>query len=72
MASFAIHMRVFAVLFCVQNVGVAAFASLMTGKLHRAGCHLTDGCTAIMPVLSKTLWDNVVPHHQKHQEGEDK
>ena len=70
MARFAIHVRVLAILLYIQNVGVAALASLVSRKLRRMRRNIPNGCPAIMPVLAKCFGNNPVAHHQKHQKCE--
>jgi len=67
----AVHVRMFPGLLYVQNVRVAGFAGLVAGKFDWMRGNLADGGPAIVPILTKAPGDNVVAHHQKHQEGED-
>ena len=72
MAGFAVDVGVFALRFHIQNVGVTGFAGLMSGKFDGMRGDLADSGAAIVPVLAKALWNDVVARHQEHQEGEDK
>jgi hypothetical protein len=44
----------------------------MSGKLHRPRSNFVDGRPAIVPILPKAFGHNVMAHHKKNQEGEDK
>jgi len=70
MTRLAIHMCVLAFALQIENIGVTRFAGLMPGKLHRAGCNLTDRIAAIVPVLPEAARNNVMANDKKHDEGE--
>jgi hypothetical protein len=42
----------------IDNIGVTAFADLVTGMRHRAGCHLRDCISTIVSVLAEGLGNN--------------
>ena len=54
-AGLAVHMRVLALGFHIQNIAVARLASLVTGELHGSSSNLADGRTAIVSILSEAL-----------------
>jgi len=56
--------------FLVLHIRVTGLTCVVAGKLGRPGSDLSDGCSAIVSVLSEACWDDVVSHHQKNQEGE--
>jgi hypothetical protein len=58
-AGFAVHMRVFAVLFHIKHVCVAGFARLVPRKMNRAGSNVTDSVATVVAVLSKAFGDDV-------------
>lgn len=70
MTRLAVHMRVLALAFDIENIGMAGLASLVTGKLHRAGCNLTDRIAAIVPVLPEAARNHVMSNDKKNDEGE--
>ena len=70
MASFAVHMRMLAFALHVEDITVAGFACLVTGKLDRPGCNLADGSAAIMPVLPEASRNHVMSNDEKDDEGE--
>jgi hypothetical protein len=69
-AGFAVYMRMFAGLLYVRYVRVAGFACIVTSELNGMRGDFADCGSAIVPILSKALWDNEMTHHQKHQKGE--
>ena len=71
-AGFAVHVRMFALALHIQHIGVAGFASLVAGKLHGVGGDLANGGAAIVPVLSKTLRNDVTSNNKKDNKGENK
>lgn len=71
-ASLAIHMRVLAGLFLFEDIRMAAFASLVPGKLNRPGGNIRDSIAAIMPILSKTPGDQIPAHGEEEQEANQK
>jgi cyanate permease len=71
-AGFAVHVRMLAFASFVGYVGVAAFAGVMTGKLHRVSGDFSDGCAAIVTVLAKAWGNDEVADHQENEEREDK
>jgi hypothetical protein len=70
MASLAVHMRVLALAFHIQNICMAGLASLVTGKLHGSSRNLADGRTAIVSILSEALWNHEVSNHKKDNKSE--
>ncbi len=63
-------MRVLAFALHIKHIRVASLAGLMTGKLHWAGCNLTDRIAAIVPVLPEAAWNHVMSNDKKNDEGE--
>jgi hypothetical protein len=49
---------------------VAALAGVVANELDWMRGNLAHGGSAVVPILSKALGDNIVAHHQKHQKGE--
>ena len=52
----AVDLRMPAALLLLQDIRVAAFAGLMAGEVHGPGSNLADRISAIVTVLSETLW----------------
>ena len=75
-AGFARNDNVLALLFLVNDVGMAGFTSIMTGEGYRPGCDLGDRSTAIVAVLPKTArydggaQDNERNQCNRHDDGE--
>jgi hypothetical protein len=63
-------MRVLAFALHIENIGMAGFAGLVTGKLHWAGRNLSDCGTAIVPVLSEAVGNHEMSNHKENNEGE--
>ncbi len=70
MTRLAVHMRVLAFALQIENIGVTRFAGLMPGKLHGAGCNLTDRIAAIVPELPEAARNHVMSNYKKNDEGE--
>jgi hypothetical protein len=68
MACFAVYARVFTGLLDLEHVGVALFASLVTGKRDRLRGKLVQRISSIVAKLSKALGNELRPHQQKHHE----
>ena len=71
-AGLAVHMRMLALAFHIEDVGVAGFACLVTGKFHRAGRDFADCGAAIVPVLPETRRNHEMSNHKEDDEGENK
>ena len=72
-ARFAVDVRVFSVFLLLQDVSMAAFARLVAREIGWPGGDLRQCVAAIVPVLSKTLWDQERAEDQEEQDanGED-
>ncbi len=54
--------------FLIDDVGVAAFAGLVSGKRNRSRRDLADRCSSIVAILPKTArHDNSPQDHERHQ-----
>ncbi len=71
-AGLAIHVRVLALGFHVQNIGVAGLARLVAGKLHRSSGNLTNRFAAIVSILPEALGNNVTSNNEKDNKGKNK
>ena len=71
MARFAIHVRVLAIFFLFEDVGMAAFAALVPGEIDRPGCDFRQCIAAIVPILSKTFWDQKTTEDQEQEDARD-
>jgi hypothetical protein len=69
-ARFAVHMRVLAGAFLVEDVRMAGFAGLMAGKFNWPGRDFGYGTSAVMAVLSKAFRDQKTPDSQEYQDPE--
>ena len=70
-AGFAIHVRVLAIFFLFQDVGMAAFASLVPREIHWPDCDFRQCVAAIVPILSKTFWDQKTTEDQEQEDARD-
>lgn len=70
MTRLAVHMRVLAFALQIENIGVTRLAGLVSGKLHRAGCNLTNRTAAIVPVLPEGARNHVMSNEKKNDEGQ--
>ena len=66
-ARFAVDVRMAAAFLFLQDIGMAIFASLVAGKVHRTSSDLSEGIPAIVSVLSETLRHQKRPYSHKHQ-----
>jgi len=57
-AGFAGHVRVTAKFFLVDDVGMTAFADLVTSEGWRPSSYLGDGVASVVAVLAKALGDD--------------
>ena len=71
-AGLAVHVRMLAGLLLVRHIRVAGSRRSRGRQTSPGARNFADGRPAIVPILAKALGHNVVAHHQKHQEGEDK
>ncbi len=67
MTRFAVDMRMHAALLHRLDVGMTSLASLVSGKVERMRCNLGDGCSAVVPILSKAMGDVESAYSQKYQ-----
>lgn len=70
-ARFAIYVRVLAILLFFEDVGVAAFASLVPRVIDRPGCDFGQRVAPIVPILSETFWDQKPPEDQEQEDARD-
>jgi len=68
-AGFTVHVRVPAVFFLVENVGVAGFASLVAGIVDGAGGELGQSVPAVVAVLSKTARNQKAADAKKREDA---
>ena len=67
-ASLASNHHVLTQLFLIYHIGMATFAGIVPGKRHRPGRGLSDGCSAIVAILSKAKRHDSSPqNHKCHQ-----
>ena len=64
-AGFAVHMRMLALALHIEDVGVAGFACLVAGELHRTGRNLADCSAAVVAILSEALWNHETVERQE-------
>jgi len=69
MASFAVHVRMFAAVLLFRYVGVAGLASFVAGKLDRTRRDFADGIPAVVPILPEAFGHLKSAYHQKGQKG---
>ena len=69
MACLAIHVRMPAFVFYVQDLRMAVFAGLMTGKRNRLSLDFQNGIAAEMSVFPEAARHQHVAHHEKHDEA---
>jgi len=65
-AGLACHHHMFALLFLLDNVGMAGFADCVAGKSSRPGCGLRDGSAAVVTVLAKAARNDCDPQNQEY------
>src|SRR5208337_512726 len=70
-ACLAVDMRMFTALLFFQDIGMTVFASLMAGEVHRTGCHLGHGISAVVSILSETLRHKKRTYPQERQADDD-
>jgi hypothetical protein len=70
-AGLAIHMRVLAILLFFQDVGMAAFASLVPREIHWPGRDFRQCVAPIVSILSETFWDQKPPENQEQEDARD-
>ena len=70
-AGLAIHVRVLAIFFLLENVGVAAFAGLMAGKINWTSGNFRQSIAPVVAVLSEAFWDEKAPDHEEQQDAGD-
>ena len=68
MACLAVDMRVSAFDFGIGNIGMTAFAGLVSGEFERVRSDLTDGRGTIVSVLPEGFGNDVAADHQKNKE----
>src|ERR1017187_8945597 len=68
------HMRMYALAFHVEHVGVTAFTCLVSGEYDRLGSDVGDGRGPVMTILSKGLGnkDRAQDQEQDDADGEDR
>ena len=71
-AGLTIDVRVLAVLFLVEDVGMAGLTSLMAREVDGAGSDLGHRGPAVVPVLSKTFWNQESADDQEQEDARDK
>ena len=64
-ACLAIHVRVGAGAFHLQDIVVTAFTHLMPRKFHRFGRYLTNGCAAVVAVLPECARHKMSTHQNE-------
>jgi hypothetical protein len=69
-ARFAIHMRVLAGGFLVEDIRMAGLAGLMARELNGPGRDFGHGTSPVVAVLSKTFRDQETPDDEECQEAE--
>lgn len=70
-ASFAVHVRVLALLLLPEDISMASLAGLMTGKLDWPGRHFGDGVAAVVPVLTEAFRDQETAHDEEQGDASD-
>jgi hypothetical protein len=71
-AGLAIDVGVLAVLFLVEDVGMAGLASLMASEIDGPGGGFGHRVPAVMPVLSEAFWDQEEADDQEQEDARDK
>ena len=69
-ARFAIHMRVLAGAFLVEDVRMAGFASLVAGEFNWPGRNFGYGISAVVAVPSEAFRDEKTSDDQEYQDAE--
>lgn len=69
-ASFAVHMNVFAMVLGIGDIGVAFFARLVARKFHLPGGDVVNGRSAIVAVLTERFGNYESANAQKHKESQ--
>ncbi len=64
-AGFAIHVRVLAIFFLLEHVGMAGFAGFVAGEIDRPGCDFRKGIAPVVSVFAETF------RHQKASEDQE-
>lgn len=68
MTSLAVHARVPALAFDIENIRVAGLAGFVSGKLHWPCTNLANRSPAIMPILSEAARNDVTSDNKKDDE----
>ncbi len=63
----AIHVRVLAIFFLFEDVGMAGFAGLVPGEVHRPGRDFRQCIAPIVPILAETFGDQKSAEDQKQE-----
>jgi len=71
-AGLAIHMRVLAGFFLVEDLTMAALAGRVAGEIDWPRADFRHGIAAIMPVFAKTLRNQKSPYDQEQENARDK
>ncbi len=71
MTGLAIHVRVLAVLLLFEDVGMAGFARLVPGEVHRPSRDFRQSIAPIVPILAETFWDQKSAEDQKQENARD-
>ena len=70
MAGLARNDNMLALLFLINNIGVAGFANIVTRECSRPGRDLRDGIAPVVAVLSKTARNDSSTQHNKRHQGD--
>ena len=68
-AGLAVNVRVLAIFFLFQDVGMAPFAGLVSRKIHWPRGDFRQCGAAIVPILSETFWNQKSPEDQKQEDA---
>ncbi len=68
-AGLAIDVGVLTLGFLVEDVRVTGFAALVAGEVHWPGGNFGNSISAIVSVLSETLWDEKTTDEQKEEQA---